>query len=128
MKFSRAGHCPSLIHCIESDQINYLESDGMGLGILRNSSYNNYVHGCTVSYGEGDTLLLYTDGITEAKSLDGEQFGSERLKQSFETHRSKSPNQIKEGIKNDLSEFIGNIDIDDDYTLVIIQFKDLQND
>ena len=128
LSFSRAGHCPSLIHCLENDIVSFLESDGMGLGIIRNSKYNNYVHGNTISYGEGDTLLLYTDGITEAKSLDGEQFGSERLKRSFETHRSKSPNQIKEGIKNDLSEFTGEIDIDDDYTLVIIRFKDCNND
>ena len=129
LRFSRAGHCPSLMHCIENDVVNYLESEGMGLGILRNSLYDNYVHGNTIGYGEGDTLLLYiTDGITEAKSLDGEQFGSERLKQSFEDHRSKSPNQIKEGIKNDLSEFTGQIDIDDDYTLVIIRFKDYTND
>ena len=126
--FSRAGHCPSLIHCVKNDTVNYLESDGMGLGILRNSSYDNYVHGNTISYGEGDTLLLYTDGITEAKSPDGEQFGSDRLKECFESHRSKSPNQIKEGIKNDLSEFTGQIAIDDDYTLVIVRFKNCKND
>ena len=128
IRFSRAGHCPTLMHCIEHDQVNFLESDGMGLGILRNSTYDNYVKGNTINYREGDTLLLYTDGITEAKNSDGEQFGSQRLKNSFETHRSKSPNQIKEGIKMDLSEFTGQIDIDDDYTLVIIRFKDCTND
>ena len=97
------------------------------LGILRNSTYDNYVHGSTIQYQEGDTLLLYTDGITEAKNPDGEQFGSERLKQSFTVHSSKTPNQIKEGIKNDLSEFIGRVNIDDDYTLVIVRFKDKKN-
>ncbi len=128
LSFSRAGHCPALMYCTQNKKVDYLQSDGMGLGIIRNSSYDNYVHGSTVKYYEGDTLLLYTDGITEAKNPDGEQFGSERLKKSFETHSSKSPNQIKEGIKNDLSEFIGTIDIDDDYTLVIIRFKDVKND
>lgn len=127
IRFSRAGHCPSLFYCKNHDTVNYLECDGMGLGILRNSSYDNYVHGSEIEYHEGDTLLLYTDGITEAKSPEGEQFGSERLKQSFSTHRSKTPNQIKEGIKNDLSEFIGGVDIDDDYTLVIVRFKDKKN-
>ncbi|MEM6736637.1 MAG: SpoIIE family protein phosphatase [Bacteroidota bacterium] len=128
LSFSRAGHCPALIYCTQHDNVSFLESEGMGLGILRNSSYDNYVNGSIVEYNKGDTLLLYTDGITEAKNPDGEQFGSKRLKQSFEKHRSKSPNQIKEGIKDDLSEFIGKVDIEDDYTFIVLRFKDREND
>lgn len=128
LSFSRAGHCPSLFHDQSTDEVSYLQCDGMGLGIVRNSSYDNYVHGNTLKYNDGDTLLLYTDGITEAKNLNGEQFGDERLKKSFEKHRSKAPNQLKEGIKSDLSEFIGGIDIDDDYTLVIVRLKNKMND
>ncbi len=128
LSFSRAGHCPSLIHCVQNDVVNYLDSDGMGLGILRNSKYDNYVYGSTIGYGSGDTLLLYTDGITEAKNPDGEQFGNVRLKESFEAHRSKSPNEIKEGIIDDLSAFTGQMIIDDDYTVVIVRFKEGKND
>ncbi|MEO9872471.1 GAF domain-containing SpoIIE family protein phosphatase [Ekhidna sp.] len=124
LHFSRAGHCPSLFYCKKEDEVNFLKCDGMGLGILRNSKYDDYVYSNTVNYNEGDTLLLYTDGITEAKNIDGEQFGSERLKDSFTIHASKAPNQVKEGIKDDLSEFIGEMIIDDDYTLVVIKFKD----
>lgn len=123
LHFSRAGHCPSLFYCKNENTVDYLKCDGMGLGMVRNSSYNEYVHSNTVNYHAGDTLLLYTDGITEAKNKDGEQFGSERLKKSFTTHASKAPDQVKEGIKNDLSEFIGEMIIDDDYTLVVVQFK-----
>ena len=97
------------------------------LGMVRNSSYDDYVHSNTVNYHVGDTLLLYTDGITEAKNSDGEQFGDIRLKKAFTKHASKAPDQVKEGIKNDLSEFIGEMVIDDDYTLVVIQFKDSKN-
>lgn len=124
LTFSRAGHCPSLFYCKNNHQVEYLKCDGMGLGMVRNSSYQEYVHSNTVNYHAGDTLLLYTDGITEAKNPDGEQFGDERLKKSFTTHASKAPDQVKEGIKNDLSEFIGEMNIDDDYTLVVVQFKD----
>lgn len=127
ISFSRAGHCPSLISCNNSKEVQFLECDGMGLGMVRNSTYKNYVHANTINYQDGDTLLLYTDGITEAKNPEGEQFGGDRLKDSFAAHRSKPPNQIKEGIKNDLSEFIGGINIDDDYTLVIVKLKDKKN-
>ncbi|WP_425390069.1 GAF domain-containing SpoIIE family protein phosphatase [Ekhidna sp.] len=123
LHFSRAGHCPSLFYCKSEDTVDYLKCDGMGLGIVRNSSYSDYVHRNTVSYHAGDTLLLYTDGITEAKNSDGEQFGDGRLKKSFTTHASKTPDQVKEGIKRDLADFIGEMIIDDDYTLVVVQFK-----
>ncbi|MEP1034537.1 SpoIIE family protein phosphatase [Ekhidna sp.] len=128
LTFSRAGHCPSLFYCKNENTVDYLKCDGMGLGMVRNSSYEDYVHSNTMSYHAGDTLLLYTDGITEAKNQDGEQFGSDRLKDSFTTHASKAPDQVKEGIKNDLSQFIGEMIIDDDYTLVVVQFKDKKND
>ena len=127
MTFSRAGHCPGLFYCKDKNTVDYLDCDGMGLGIVRNSRYEDYVHSNTVSYHAGDTLLLYTDGITEAKNQAGEQFGDDRLKESFTTHASKAPDQVKEGIKNDLSEFIGEMIIDDDYTLVVVQFKDKKN-
>ena len=127
IRFSRAGHCPSLMYYKKKNVVEWLQCEGMGLGMVRDSSYSHYVHGHTIGYNEGDVLLLYTDGITEAKNRDGEQFGYDRLKKSFSTHNLKSPTQIKEGIKNDLSKFIGEIDIDDDYTLVIIRFKDNNN-
>ncbi len=128
LHFSRAGHCPSLFYCKNKEAVDYLKCDGMGLGIVRNSTYQDYVQSNTLNYQEGDVLLLYTDGITEAKKNDGAQFGSDRLKKSFATHASKAPDQIKEGIKNDLSDFIGEMIIDDDYTLVVIQFKGKKKD
>lgn len=128
LNFSRAGHCPALIHCVKNDVVYFLEADGMGLGILRNSSYDKYVYERQTGYGEGDTLLLYTDGITEAKNQNGVLFGEERLLKSFEKHRSKAPYQLKMGIIEDIANFTGEIDIDDDYTLVIVKFKKGSND
>ncbi len=122
IEFSRAGHCPTLIYCSEKQEVNFLQCDGMGLGMVRNSTYAEYVHSNTISYNSGDTLLLYTDGITEAKDDNDQQFGSERLKESFALHASKSPELVKEGIKSDLLEFIQSEEIDDDYTLVIVRF------
>lgn len=123
VELSRAGHCPTLFYCKESHRINCLQGEGMGLGIVRNPSYNKYVSSNVIQYGAGDTLLLFTDGITEAKNEDNEQYGGDRLQKSFLSHASKSPDLIKKGIINDLSAFIGGITIDDDYTFLIIKFK-----
>ena len=123
IEFSRAGHCPTLMFCSQNDETIFLESDGMGLGIVRNSSYTKYVDSTTLSYNEGDTMLLYTDGITEAKNRKGELFGTERLKDSFNSHAKKAPAQIKEALKRDLSQFMGGDEIDDDYTMVVVKFN-----
>ncbi len=123
IEFSRAGHCPTLMFCSETNETKYLESEGMGLGIVRNSSYKKYVHSTTLSYNQGDTMLLYTDGITEAKNEKGEQFGDDRLKDSFKSHAKKAPTQIKEAIKRDLAKFTGEVTIDDDYTMVVVKFN-----
>ncbi len=123
IEFSRAGHCPTLMFCSETNETSYLESEGMGLGIVRNSKYEKYVHSTTLSYNEGDTMLLYTDGITEAKNETGEQFGDDRLRNSFNSHAKKAPAQIKEAIKRDLADFTGEVAIDDDYTMVVVKFN-----
>ncbi|MEP5613179.1 MAG: GAF domain-containing SpoIIE family protein phosphatase [Cyclobacteriaceae bacterium] len=123
IEFSRAGHCPTLMFCSNTNETNYLQSDGMGLGIVRNSSYAKYVHSTTLSYNEGDTMLLYTDGITEAKNEKGEQFGDDRLRDSFHSHAKKAPTQIKEALKRDLASFTGELPIDDDYTMVVVKFN-----
>ncbi|MEM6829053.1 MAG: GAF domain-containing SpoIIE family protein phosphatase [Bacteroidota bacterium] len=120
---SRAGHCPSLMYCSQKDTSDFLSCDGMGLGIVRNSSYKKYVQSTTLTYEEGDTLLLYTDGITEAKDENGAQFGTERLEKSFNNYAKESPVLIKKGIINDLTTFTNEVEIDDDYTLVVIKFK-----
>lgn len=127
IEFSRAGHCPTLMFCSENDKTEFLMSDGMGLGIVRNSSYEKYVHSTTLNYKEGDTMLLYTDGITEARNEKGELFGDDRLRDSFSSHSKKAPTQIKEGIKRDLSQFMGELEIDDDYTMVVVKFNSNTN-
>ncbi len=127
IEFSRAGHCPTLMFCSEDSKTDFLKCDGMGLGIVRNSGYSKYVHSSTLTYKGGDTMLLYTDGITEAKNMEGEQFGTERLKNSFARHAQKAPVQIKESIKRELTEFTNEIEIDDDYTMVIVKFNPKKN-
>lgn len=123
LSFSRAGHCPGLLYSAKKKEVSLLEEEGMGLGILRNSTYDKYVVESTVPYSGGDVLLLYTDGITEAKNETGEQFGEERLKQSFLENGAQPPNLIKKAIKEALKGFMGSLTIDDDYTLLVIQLK-----
>ncbi len=123
IEFCRAGHVPSLLYSSTSKKIELLEESGMGLGILRNPDYAKYVHSKTLSYNSGDILLLHTDGITEAMNNRNQQFGIERLRESLKKYVDSSPPEIKEGIISDLMEFLGEVKLDDDYTLVIVKFN-----
>lgn len=122
IQFSRAGHCPSLFYCKQDGTTEYFQNKGLGLGILRNSDFHKYVQVNELNYSEGDVLVLYTDGITEATNSNGEEFGYDRLKRSLEKSSHQAPTQIKEGIIKDLYDFLGTTDLNDDYTVVILKF------
>ena len=122
LRFSRAGHCPSLFYCSKEKSSRYFQNRGLGLGIVRNKSYSNYVQVNEINYSKGDMIILYTDGITEATNSNNDQFGYDRLKYSLELRAELPPVEIKQGIIDDLYEFTGSNNLNDDYTLVIIKF------
>jgi sigma-B regulation protein RsbU (phosphoserine phosphatase) len=70
----------------------------------------------------GDTLVLYTDGITEAFSPDRELFGEERLDAAI-AGASSDPDDIKRAILNAVAAHAGNRPRDDDQTLVIVRYN-----
>ncbi|GAB4329532.1 MAG: hypothetical protein OHK0038_03590 [Flammeovirgaceae bacterium] len=121
--FSRAGHCPALYFDGQTKEVRYLESAGMGLGIIRNSSYEKYVAKEAFTYQNGDILLLYTDGLLEAKKTDSQEtYGFERLKAFFEQYcLQKSSLPFAELILSDLQKFTCHSPIKDDFTMVLIR-------
>ena len=123
LEFSRAGHVPALLYEQSTGKVQLLEESGMGLGILRNSTYNKYVCSRTLPYQSGDILVLCTDGITEAKNPKNQQFGIERLVEALENHTTDNANSIKNELIGELNKFLGGMKLDDDYTLVIVKFN-----
>ena len=122
VRFTRAGHCPTLYMDGVSRQMTYFKNKGLGLGILRNSSFEDYVQINSFYYKPGDIFILYTDGITEATNDQQEEFGYDRLQESLQKFAHLTPDQIKEGIIDDLYNFCGRRTLDDDYTMLIVKF------
>ncbi len=122
ISFVRAGHCPTLFYKHDTDEASYFKTEGLGLGIVRNSEYNTYVEGNNIKYHSGDILLLYTDGITEARNKNSEQFGSEGLKRALLENDKSSPTSLREGVIEYLNKFLSGNKLDDDYTLVTLKF------
>jgi len=123
LNYVRAGHCPAMYYSAASKEIKQLEADGVGLGIIRNSEYNDYVEEETFSYGPGDLLLLYTDGIVEAKNEQREQYGATGLQRSLLKHINEPLDKLNDSLIEDLIEFLNGNKLDDDYTLTLVRFK-----
>jgi serine phosphatase RsbU (regulator of sigma subunit) len=121
--YSRAGHCPVLYYRAATNTTQYLKDKGTALGMVRSRDYCNYVETNELKYEAGDIMVLYTDGITEAKDARGEEYGYERLSNSLNEITKGSAKEIEDHITKRLYEFSGTSNINDDYTSMTVKFK-----
>lgn len=120
--YSRAGHCPILVHKASTGETTYLKDKGVALGMVR-TDYCNYIESKEFTFEKDDVIVLYTDGINEAKNPKGEEFGYDRLREVVHEVITKSPKEIQEHLIQHLYSFTGTENIDDDYTTMIVKFK-----
>ncbi|MDA1267759.1 MAG: SpoIIE family protein phosphatase [Bacteroidetes bacterium] len=121
---ARAGHIPTLWYKASEKTAEFISVEGLGLGIVRNLTYENHVQEKTFDYNSGDILVLLTDGILEGRKETGEQFGYERIKKIVEDHHKKSPVNLQQVVLDSLHQFVGGDGmIDDDYSLLVVKFK-----
>lgn len=119
----RAGHCPSYYYQAETDQILECRAGTIGLAIIRNQSFDRQIREAQrINYQAGDFLVLYTDGITEARNKDGEEFGYQRLVDCITRLKHAHTAEIAEGIVHSVKTFAQS-DPQDDYTVLIIKFR-----
>jgi sigma-B regulation protein RsbU (phosphoserine phosphatase) len=91
--FTNAGHNPPFLFRSNGD-IEELSGGGIVLGYLANQNYIQK----TIPFNRGDILLTYTDGITEALNIEGEEFGEERLKQVVKENTDLNCLELKDKI------------------------------
>lgn len=96
-----AGHNPPLI--VRKNEVTYLKATGIPVGLFNQSEYENL----NFNMHSGDTLVLYTDGLTEA-SFNDTEYGDERLKNQLIHSAEQSPQNIISKILTDQKEFLNN--------------------
>jgi len=94
---------------------------GFPIGLEENIA--DFISHTQVQLYPGDVVVLYTDGITEAENLAGEQYGIERLCEVVRGNRQQSAEQIKQTVLDDLRSHIGQQKVYDDITLLILKQK-----
>ncbi|MCW5960975.1 MAG: SpoIIE family protein phosphatase [Pyrinomonadaceae bacterium] len=114
--YSNAGHNPPLL--IKPDgEYRYVEYGDLPLGMFRNMQYHQHF----IRFETGQTLVLYTDGITEALNEKGEDYGKERFAQLILEGIDLSARELIEFIREDLTKFTGQKFLSDDGTLFIVK-------
>lgn len=116
LSFLNAGHNPPLI-VHSAGTVEQLASGGLPLGIKRDAEYRE---GRTQLQG-GDVLVIYSDGVTEAMSPGGEEFGATRLYEVVSRNIEASAAGIRDRIESSLTKFSQGTSAADDITLVIVK-------
>ncbi|MDO6439689.1 PP2C family protein-serine/threonine phosphatase [Cyclobacterium sp. 1_MG-2023] len=122
--FARAGHCPTLFYSQGKGCSRFLNIKGMGLGIVRNEGYENYLEEGYLKYQPGDVMVMYTDGIVEAKNQENQEFGYDKLRLLLDQYKALSAREIKSKIVDEVYDFVGRETLpDDDYSILVIKFN-----
>lgn len=121
LTLSRAGHCPLLL--IRDKKIEHLRPAGIGLGLDFSDNFENQLDEINLELAENDLLVLYTDGITEAKNSEMEDFGEDLFEELLVENSSSDVDEISNKVIKEITLFSKNNSQHDDITLVILKWK-----
>jgi sigma-B regulation protein RsbU (phosphoserine phosphatase) len=114
--YSNAGHPPILHYQAQTGCVKQLDMGGIVLGVCKDMDYPTE----SVSLKAGDTLVMYTDGITEASNNNDEVFGVDRLGELVEVYGDESSESLAEAIIDTALQFTSQ-GWQDDVTLMVVK-------
>jgi len=116
-QFISAGHNPSYLFRSATGKIERLVSDLFVLGMFDSSSYQS----CPLHLREGDILVVYSDGLTDAENRQHEMFGEERLLQFIRQEASSGSAALEQKLLKAIEEFTQGTPQIDDITFVVVE-------
>jgi sigma-B regulation protein RsbU (phosphoserine phosphatase) len=116
LDYVNAGHNPPIVRRA-SGAIERLEAGGIPLGILDNPPYASG----TVTLQPGDWVVLFSDGVSEAENVRGQEYGEDRLFYNIHAGAATSPAALLQRIMGDIDAFVGNAPQHDDVTCMLLK-------
>jgi serine phosphatase RsbU (regulator of sigma subunit) len=111
-----AGHNPPML--FGCGPVRRLEEGGLVLGLFPQATYEEEV----VQLEPGDTLVVFSDGVSEAANLAGDEFGDDRIIGCIEANRHLEPEMILQGLLAAVREFSRGTLQRDDVTAVVVRY------
>jgi serine phosphatase RsbU (regulator of sigma subunit) len=118
LDYTNAGHNPPFL-ISPNGAVKRLTEGGLLLGAFPNVEYEEG----RVKLAAGDTLVLFTDGLSEARNAQGEEFGEERLAAVARKHLGRGAEEIRAAIYDAVLDFSQGTAQHDDMTLIVLQLE-----
>lgn len=121
LKYSSGGHQPALL--LRGDQrkeIERLTTEGLPVGIFEEVPWDEK----SVILEPGDRVVVFTDGVNEARSPLGEMFGVERLEEAVRALRHLPPGDIARGVIKRVRDHACSDNLDDDVAILVLEVKE----
>lgn len=115
--YANAGHCPPIHYRPETDSWQKLDSTGGFLGLLQNQKFGVE----NIRMHKGDILVIYTDGISDARNVNDELFGEQRIVKILQQCYNETPENIAYRIIEEVQKFSAGSNFSDDQTIVVIK-------
>lgn len=120
LNYCNAGHNPPLLFLRnQADPISWLQPSGAAIGLVENFQFEAR----NVQVNPGDLLLLYTDGVTEARNPKEEEFGPDRLAEILSRQPDLSARELVAAVRRNLQEFTNGQPLEDDTTIVAVKVE-----
>lgn len=116
LTYTNAGHnAPMLVR--EDGSVERLSTGGTVVGAFGFSKFEE----AQTTLGVGDMLVVFSDGLSEAQSLTGEEYSEGRLSEFVVARRTDTPNNVQQAIFDEVDRWTGAVERGDDQTLVILK-------
>jgi sigma-B regulation protein RsbU (phosphoserine phosphatase) len=117
-EYCSGGHNPAYL-VSKTGEVRQLENKGgVFLGGVKDVDYESNM----AILQPGDTLFLYTDGVTEAMNAKDEMFHESRLETSLQSHRELALDAMVQNVFQDVQNFAGGVEQSDDITCVAVRY------
>jgi sigma-B regulation protein RsbU (phosphoserine phosphatase) len=123
LDYVRAGHNPVVWRSPSTGFTRLLETSGLGLGITGGPVFARKLAVERLELSSGDTLVFYSDGLTEAMNPQLEEFGEERLMQAVERLDALPAEEARDSILAAVKLFLDGNHPQDDLTLVVLRVE-----
>ncbi|MDP3683650.1 MAG: SpoIIE family protein phosphatase, partial [Ignavibacteria bacterium] len=121
--FARAGHLPLYKYTRSSHGFEFFQPKGIGIGLSNQTVFNINLEEIFIESKSEDIFVLFTDGLIESRNTFEREFGEDKLKNVITKYSHLSSKEIKNGILTELKRFIGENNIFDDATVIVLKRK-----
>lgn len=118
LNYCNAAHTPTFILKQDGSIIELKQAHGLPLGLYPDKKYSD----SKITLKKGDSIILFTDGVTELQDINRLQFGVERFKESVSQLSGLKSEEMIKRIEKSLNLFKGEVEQNDDLSLLIIKY------